>query len=58
MKAKPKSIQLNDIAPIIAERFRARETVTCYVGSNAATPTASLEALSESVKVRQPKLPF
>jgi 4-hydroxybutyrate CoA-transferase len=58
MTTKPRSIQLDDIGPIIAERFRTAETVTCYVGSNAATPTASLEALTETVKARQPELPF
>lgn len=58
MPSKPKTIQLEDIGPIIADRFRTRGTVTCYVGSNAATPTASLEALTDAVKARQPKLPF
>ena len=58
MTSKPKTIQLDDIGPIIADRFRTHGTVTCYVGSNSATPTASLEALTGAVKARQPKLPF
>ena len=46
MTTLPKPIQLDDIADIIAETFKGREAITCYVGSNAATPTAAIEALT------------
>jgi len=54
----PKRIQLADIAPIIADTFKGHESITCYVGSNAATPTAIMEALTQALKSRAPALPF
>ncbi|RJQ65902.1 MAG: acetyl-CoA hydrolase/transferase family protein [Desulfobacteraceae bacterium] len=58
MKTLPQKIKLQQIAGIIAERFKGREMVTCYVGSNAATPTAAIEALTEALKSGTPRLPF
>ena len=54
----PKKIALSQIAEILAETFKQEAEITCYLGSNAATPTASIEALTEAVKQRKPKLPF
>lgn len=58
MKALPKVIQLAEMADVIAQRFKGRDRITCYVGSNAATPTAALQALTEAVKRGTPRLPF
>ena len=54
----PKKITADEIAGVIAETFKDRREITCYVGSNAATPTASLEALTAALKARRPRLPF
>jgi len=58
MNLKPQTITLDQIAGIISERFKSKEEIVCYVGSNAATPTASLEALTRAVKAESPLLPF
>jgi 4-hydroxybutyrate CoA-transferase len=58
MHSEPAIIKAAQIAELISEKFRNRETVTCYLGSNAATPTASIEALTQSIKARTPALPF
>jgi 4-hydroxybutyrate CoA-transferase len=55
---QPQKISPDQIGAIIAEKFKGRDELTCYVGSNAATPTASIEALSESIRSQSPKLPF
>ena len=54
----PQKIKLDQIGAIIAETFKGKDEIVCYVGSNAATPTASIEALTQSLKFRKPKLPF
>jgi 4-hydroxybutyrate CoA-transferase len=58
MKSEPEVIQPREIGEILASRFQGRDAVTCYVGSNSATPTASLEALTHAVEVGNPDLPF
>src|SRR5512139_1780077 len=58
MSSQPSIIKLDQIAEIISREFKDREQITCYVGSNAASPTASLEALTAAIKARSPKLPF
>jgi len=58
MMHEPTVIRLDQFPDIIAEKFRNRESITIYVGSNAATPTASLEALTAAIKSVSPKLPF
>lgn len=58
MNAMPKKIAPNQIAGILAETFKEKAEITCYVGSNAATPTASLEALTNALKLRSLKLPY
>ena len=58
MNFQPKKITHDQIAGVIADKFNDSDEITCYVGSNAATPTASLEALTAALKSRQPRLPF
>ncbi|UCF90623.1 MAG: hypothetical protein JSW39_20350 [Desulfobacterales bacterium] len=58
MNLPPQTIKLDQIGPVIAEKFKHKGEITCYVGSNAATPTASIEALTASVKSGAVKLPF
>lgn len=58
MVHKPSVIKLDQIADILAREFKGRDTITCYVGSNAAVPTASLESLTAALKARSPKLPY
>ncbi|MGD9105110.1 MAG: hypothetical protein PVF64_16360, partial [Desulfobacterales bacterium] len=54
----PTKITLDQIGTIIAESFNVQNEIVCYLGSNAATPTASIQALTQSIKSRKPKLPF
>jgi 4-hydroxybutyrate CoA-transferase len=58
MSPDPKTITLSQLPEIIASHFQHKPEITCYIGSNAATPTASLEAITAAVKARSPKLPF
>jgi len=58
LNLQPKKISLEQIADVIATKFKAKQEIVCYVGSNAATPTASLEALTAAIKSRRPRLPF
>ncbi len=58
MLSQPTIIKLDQIAEVIAHEFKDRDQITCYVGSNAAAPTATLEALTAAIKARSPKLPF
>ncbi len=58
MNNQPTVITPDRIAEVIADRFNAKDEITCYLGSNAATPTASLEALTAAIISRRPKLPF
>jgi len=55
---KPSIIKLDQIADVLAREFKGRDVITCYVGSNAAVPTASLESLTASLKSGSPRLPF
>lgn len=58
MKKKPVKIKLKDIGGILVDHFGKRKNINCYIGSNSATPTASIEALTEAVKEESPDLPF
>jgi acyl-CoA hydrolase len=58
MSTDPKTITLPQIADVLASHFQHQKEITCYVGSNAATPTASIEALTAAVRAGAPKLPF
>lgn len=55
---KPITIKLEQVADVLAREFKGRDTITCYLGSNAAVPTASIEALTSAIKARNPRLPF
>lgn len=58
MHSQPKTIRREEMAGLIAEQFSGRDAITCYVGSNAATPTAAIGALTAAVKEGLPPLPF
>jgi 4-hydroxybutyrate CoA-transferase len=58
MNFQPKTITADQIADVIAAKFAARDEITCYVGSNAATPTTSLTALTASVQSGRLQLPY
>jgi acyl-CoA hydrolase len=58
MICEPREIGLDQIAEVIARQLHDKPVVNCYVGSNAATPTASLEALTTALQNRTPPLPF
>ena len=54
----PQKITANQIGAIIAETFKGKKEIVCYLGSNAATPTASIEALTASIKSQNSGLPL
>jgi len=58
MNTDPKTISLTQLAEVLASHFQHKREITCYIGSNAATPTSSIEALTAAVKARAPRLPF
>jgi acyl-CoA hydrolase len=58
MNAEPKTIARSQLPDIIASHFGHKPEIVCYIGSNAATPTASIEAITEAVRARSPKMPF
>jgi len=58
MNRVPAVIKLDQIPDVLAKEFKGQKTITCYVGSNAAVPTASLEVLTAAVKARSHPLPF
>jgi len=58
MKKTPQIIQADTLAEVIASHFAGRESINCYVGSNAATPTSLIESLTDSIKSGSPRLPF
>ena len=58
MPYQPALIKLEELAEVISREFRHKEMVTCYLGSNAATPTACLDFLTAAIKAGAPKLPF
>jgi acyl-CoA hydrolase len=54
----PTRIKLDQIADVISREFKDKQVITCYLGSNAATPTAVIEHLTAAIKAGAPKLPF
>lgn len=58
MSFEPQKINLDQIVEIIAQAFKGKAEINAYVGSNAATPTASLEALTKGIKSGNFNLPF
>ena len=58
MNRKPEIIQANQIARVIYDKFKNEEYINCYLSSNSAAPTSSIEGLTESIKDGSLKLPF
>lgn len=58
MKKQPTPIKLQEIGDIITQHLGSRDNINCYIGSNSATPTASIEALTEAIKNDTGQLPF
>jgi len=55
---QPQKIKPAEIPCVIADRFKDAGEITCYVSSNAATPTTCIEALSQALAERRPALPY
>jgi hypothetical protein len=58
MRKTPQIIFADQLGEVIAEHFKGRKSINCYVGSNAATPTTLIESLAHSIKAGTPRLPF
>ena len=58
MHTAPPKIGLDQISEVVSEAFKDKAEITFYVGSNAATPTASLEALTRAIQSGNCSLPF
>ncbi len=58
MTSNPEIIKLDQITGVIAGKFKGKDVITCYLGSNAATPTASIEAFTKGIEAGSPALPF
>ncbi|MDZ7700194.1 MAG: hypothetical protein U5R49_25790 [Deltaproteobacteria bacterium] len=54
----PQIIPADQLGAVIADHFKGQATINCYVGSNAATPTTLIEALTGAIKDGTPRLPF
>jgi len=57
MAHQPPLIKLDQVAEVIAKEFKDRDIITCYLGSNAASPTATMEVLTAAIKDGHPRLP-
>src|SRR4030066_422195 len=58
MVDRPTTIKLDQIGEVISREFKDKDVITCYLGSNAATPTAVIESLTAAIKAGTPRLPF
>ena len=58
MKNSLRSIKANAIGDVIIQHLGHKDNINCYIGSNAATPTASIKALSTYIKNDPGTLPF
>jgi 4-hydroxybutyrate CoA-transferase len=58
MLYRPNVIKLDQVPDVLSHEFKDRPSITCYLGSNAAVPTASIESLTAALKARTPRLPF
>lgn len=58
MNREPKVVKKEAIADILYDTFNGKDHINCYIGSNAATPTALIEALSASIKASSRTRPF
>ena len=54
----PEIIKLADIGTVLMKHFRNKDSINCYIGSNSATPTATIESLSETLIEKGGQLPF
>ncbi|MCG8683936.1 MAG: hypothetical protein MI892_03605, partial [Desulfobacterales bacterium] len=58
MKNSPALIKLKDIGDVVIRHLGTLENINCYIGSNAATPTASIAALTDAIKNDTGDIPF
>ncbi len=58
MSDQPTAITLKQLPEILSREFKDKDVITCYLGSNAATPTAVIDALTDAIRARTPRLPF
>ena len=58
MPDKPASVNLSDIGDLVCKHLGHKDNINCYIGSNAATPTASIHALTQAIKSSTGQLPF
>ncbi len=58
MTKTPRIIGADQIGEVIAAHFKDRDAINCYVGSNAATPTTLIEALTDAIRSGNQALPF
>jgi 4-hydroxybutyrate CoA-transferase len=58
MNKQPTPIKLKEIGDMILQHLGNRDNINCYIGSNSATPTASIEALTDFIKNDPGQLPF
>ena len=58
MNKNPIPIKLKEIGNRILQHLGDRDNINCYIGSNSATPTASIEALTKFIKNDTGQLPF
>lgn len=47
---EPEKIKLEEIPKIISYKFKKKKQITIYLGSNAATPTSSIDSLTRGIK--------
>jgi len=55
---RQKEIKLDQLPYIIADYFKDRKEICLYLGSNAATPTSSIQTLTKALEEGEPQLPF
>lgn len=58
MPKKPQKTALQNIGDVLLTHFGDKDSINCYIGSNSATPTATIEALSDAIMDKAGKLPF
>ncbi|MCP3941231.1 MAG: hypothetical protein GY710_07095 [Desulfobacteraceae bacterium] len=58
MNKRPTTIKLEEIGDLVLKHLGHKDSINGYIGSNAATPTASIEALTEFIKNDSENLPF
>ncbi len=58
MNTHPMTITLSQVGEMIQRHLGGRDSINCWIGSNAATPTATIQALTDAIKDPQMPLPF